>query len=349
MTAIEIRGLEFGYGGPPVLRGVDLALGAGEVLAVIGPSGCGKTTLLRLLAGFERPAAGEIVLDGTTVTSRRVHVAPHLRRVGIVPQEGALFPHLDVVGNIGFGLSKHDPGRDARIAELVALAGLEGLEHRLPRQLSGGQQQRVALARALAPRPAVVLLDEPFASLDPQTRLVVRDQVVAMLAREGVTVVLVTHDRAEALTMADQVAVLVGGAVAQCGPPFEVYDAPVDAGVARLLGDAALLPARPLPDGRVETALGIHDVASRRVPGPGHGPVAALVRPEQVAPDADGVRAAVRSVDLTGSGTTLDLELADRTRLRCWMPRARVRPGETLRIAVVGGVHLLPAEEGPAT
>ncbi len=275
MTSVEVRGLSFGYDVEPVLRDVDVCTPDGTLLAVVGSSGCGKTTLLRVLAGFERPWAGEVRLGGEVVVGPGVDVALHRRRVGIVPQEGALFPHLSVADNVGFALARRDPGRAARVAELLVLAGLQGLGDRYPRELFGGQQQRVALARALAPRPRVVLLDEPFAALDPATRRGVRVAVREVLAEEGATAVLVTHDREEALSMADRVAVLDAGRVLQVGGPTEVYDAPVDAVVAALLGEVNLLP--------VDAPLVLSGGA-----GHGSGGGRAVVRPEQVAVAPDG-------------------------------------------------------------
>ncbi|WP_110182791.1 ABC transporter ATP-binding protein [Nocardioides solisilvae] len=346
MSSIEVSGLRFGYGSTAVLDGLDFHAEAGDLVAVIGASGCGKTTLLRLVAGLERPDAGIVTLDGVVVDAPGVHVQPHLRRVGLVPQEGALFPHLDVAANIGFGLPRRGPERRARIEELLELAGLQGLGGRMPRELSGGQQQRVALARSLAPRPRVVLLDEPFGPLDAQTRVAVRTEVSEMLRQEKTTGVLVTHDRAEALTMADQVAVMVDGRVLQHGRPFDVYDAPVDHRAARLLGPGTFLPGEPSGPHRVRTALGDLEVRSVAPGATTAGEVTALVRPEQVVPDPDGVAALVRTVDFTGAGVSVGLELPDGRQLRAWVTRVRPHAGETLTVTVRGGVHLVPAPPG---
>lgn len=342
MTSIEVSGLRFGYGPTAVLDGLDFRADAGDLVAVIGASGCGKTTLLRLIAGLERPAAGTVTLDGTVVDGPGVHVQPHRRNVGLVPQEGALFPHLDVAANIGFGLHRRDPGRQARIGELLELAGLEGLGHRLPRELSGGQQQRVALARSLAPRPRVVLLDEPFGSLDAQTRVAVRTEVAQMLSQEKTTGVLVTHDRAEALTLAERVAVMVRGRVVQDGRPFDVYDNPTDHEVARLLGPATFLPGVAVGPHLVRTALGEHEVRSVAPGATGSGPVTVLLRPEQVVPSATGVPARVRTVDFTGAGVDVGLDLEDGSRLDAWVTRLRPHVGDSLTVGVSGGVHVLP-------
>ena len=234
LLALEVAGLRHAYDRDEVLHGVDLRAETGSIVAVLGPSGCGKTTLLRLVAGFERPTAGSIHLGGQPVTGAGTFVAPERRRVGIVPQEGALFPHLDVAGNVGFGLTRSVRRDDVggrsgadrpsdRTAECLALVGMSGFERRRPAELSGGQQQRVAIARALAPRPTVILLDEPFSSLDAGLRAGVRIEVTAAIRHDGATALVVTHDRAEALSMADRVVVLLDGRVAQVGTPEEVY------------------------------------------------------------------------------------------------------------------------------
>src|SRR5580698_1872305 len=212
---MRVTGLHKAFGTHPVLTGLDLEVPEGSLTAILGPSGSGKTTLLRLLAGFDRADRGEIVIGGTVVDDDRTHVPPERRRIGYVPQEGSLFPHLTVAANVAFGLSRK--GRRFGEAEsLLAAVGLEGLGKRYPHQLSGGQQQRVALARALAIEPAVVLMDEPFASLDAHLRASVRADVQRIFHEAGTTAILVTHDQDEALSVADLVAVLRDGRIAQC-------------------------------------------------------------------------------------------------------------------------------------
>src|SRR5580692_5618650 len=231
MTQLVVTGLHKAFGDHPVLTGLDLEVPAGSLTAILGPSGSGKTTLLRVLAGFERGDAGTVTIGGSVVDGPDAHLAPERRQIGYVPQEGSLFPHLTVAANIGFGL----PARQRKgpaIAELLDAVGLAGLGERYPHQLSGGQQQRVALARALAIRPRVVLLDEPFSSLDAGLRASVRGDVRAVLRERGTTAVLVTHDQDEALSFADRVAVLREGRIVQEGNPDEVYRQPADAGVA---------------------------------------------------------------------------------------------------------------------
>ena len=228
--------------GKPVLQGVNLSVPAGTLVAVLGLSGCGKTTLLRAIAGFERAQRGRIALGTRTLDDGRRYVPPERRGIGYVPQEGALFPNLNVRANVAFGLSRAER-RTSIVDELLELVGLMPLARRFPHQLSGGEQQRVALARALARRPEVILLDEPFSSLDASLRVTVREEVSALLRRQGATTMLVTHDQEEALSLADTVAVLRDGVIVQQGTPAELYSRPVDARLAGFLGEANLLEA----------------------------------------------------------------------------------------------------------
>ena len=244
MSALRVDGLCKSFGAQQVLKGVDLAVADGAFTAVLGPSGCGKTTLLRIIAGFEQAAGGTVKIGDAVVDDSHGHPVPSARRrVGYVAQEGGLFPHLSVAANVGFGLrDRHN--RRARVAELLDFVDLPGLGSRRPDELSGGQQQRVALARALAPEPRLVLLDEPFASLDATLRVSLREDVVRLLRSTGATVVLVTHDQDEALSLGDQVAVMREGRFVQIGRPSDVYAAPVDAEAAAFLGEANLVPGR---------------------------------------------------------------------------------------------------------
>jgi iron(III) transport system ATP-binding protein len=273
-AGIRVAGVSKSFGPVGVLHDVHLEVAPGSLTAVLGRSGCGKTTLLRIIAGFVAPDAGTVALDGRPV----VDLPPERRRVGYVSQEGSLFPHLDVAGNVGFGLPRRLRRARHRVDELLELVGLEpGLADRYPHQLSGGQQQRVALARALAPGPRAVLLDEPFAALDAELRESTRRAVAAALEHAGTTAVLVTHDQGEALSMAGQVAVLSEGRVVQVAPPAELYRQPADAEVAAFVGDAVLLPAT-VRDGHADSVLGSHPVSGRPEPGP----TTVLVRPEQI-------------------------------------------------------------------
>ena len=296
MTLLAVAGLDKRFGAHQVLAGLDLDVPAGSLTAILGPSGSGKTTLLRILAGFEHADAGTVRIGSAIADGPGVFLPPERRRIGYVPQEGSLFPHLTVAANVAFGLSRRKFGRarrGQRSAELLEAVGLAGLDRRYPHQLSGGQQQRVALARALAIAPEVVLLDEPFASLDAHLRASVRADVQQLLKETGTTTVLVTHDQDEALSTADRVAVLRDGAIAQCAAPQELYCRPVDADMARFIGEANLIPG-VLNGSSVQTLLGVLAVTGADPADPGgaappangngtgHRPAMVLIRPEQV-------------------------------------------------------------------
>jgi iron(III) transport system ATP-binding protein len=279
-TALRTLALSKRYGEVVAVDEVDLRVRRGEFMGVLGPSGCGKTTLLRLVAGFERPDGGGIEIDGRVVAGPRRHVPPEGRRIGMVFQESALFPHLDVAGNIGFGLARR--GRDARVAELVALVGLAGLQRRMPHELSGGQQQRVALARALAPDPALILLDEPFSSLDATLRAQLRGEVREILRAAGATTVFVTHDQSEALEISDRVAVMRAGRIEQVSTPDELYLRPVNRFVAGFVGEANLLPGEMIR-GEVQTLVGRFRAPNGSQAGlPDGARAEVLLRPEQL-------------------------------------------------------------------
>ena len=301
MTSLTVEGLTKSFRDTPVLRGIDLHVEPGALTAILGASGAGKTTLLRVIAGFEAADQGTVRLDGTVVDDGRRRLPPERRRIGYVPQDGALFPHLTVRANAAFSLprrERHGPRPD----EILHLVGLDGLGHRFPHQLSGGQQQRVAIARALASRPRLVLLDEPFASLDAALRTSVRADVLGVLRSTGTTAVLVTHDQDEALSAADYVAVMRDGLITQAGAPREIYQYPADPWTATFVGTANLLPGRPASGEEVDTVLGRHQL--HPVPGsPGHpaappdaGPadITVLIRPEQIrlVPPRPGIGAA---------------------------------------------------------
>ena len=253
-AGLTISGLYKGFGSHPVLTGLALTVPAGSLTAILGPSGSGKTTLLRLLAGFDRPDRGTVTIGERLVDGEGTHVHPEHRRIGYVPQEGGLFPHLTVAGNVGFGVPR--ARRSGRVQELLELVGLADLARRYPHQLSGGQQQRVALARALAIEPDVVLLDEPFASLDAHMRATVREEVQRILSATNTTTLLVTHDQDEALSLADYVAVLRSGRIAQHATPQNLYARPIDDELARFVGEANLLEGT-LEGASVQTPLGL--------------------------------------------------------------------------------------------
>ncbi|MBN9232320.1 MULTISPECIES: ABC transporter ATP-binding protein [Phyllobacteriaceae] len=278
MSFLEITSLAKSYGPVAAVAGIDLTVAAGSRTAIVGPSGCGKTTLLRLIAGFETPDAGRIALAGQTLANGGTAVPAHLRGIGLVAQDGALFPHLSIAGNIGFGMDKHEAKRDERIAELAYIVGLDkGVLKRRPHQLSGGQQQRVALARAMAMKPRLMLLDEPFSALDTGLRASMRKAVAEMLESAGITTILVTHDQAEALSFADQVAVMREGRFSQIGTPRDLYLKPKDRMVAEFLGDTIVLSAK-IGGGFAETRLGRIAVDGKER----HDLARIMLRPEQV-------------------------------------------------------------------
>lgn len=291
MSTLHLQGVDKSFGPTRVLRALDLEVPEGAVVAVLGRSGSGKTTLLRLIAGTERADGGRIAIGDRPVDDGREFVPPERRRVGYVAQEGALFPHLSVAKNVAFGLRRSERA-SGRVEELLAMVNLSELAGRFPHELSGGQQQRVALARALAPRPKVVLLDEPFSALDAGLRASLRAEVMQILRSAQITTVLVTHDQEEALSVADLLGVMMAGQIRQLARPDEIYAHPADPEIANFLGEANLFEGRAR-GGQLETALGELSL----LPGcqPGEGEVVALVRPEQialepaVAPDASGL------------------------------------------------------------
>jgi len=305
---VRVAGLCKSFSTQPVLRGVDLDVPVGSFTAILGPSGSGKTTLLRILAGFDRMDAGSVVIGGQVMEDGRRFVRPQRRGIGYVPQEGALFPHLTVADNVGFGV----PRRERKgMAHLVEMVGLTGLERRYPHQLSGGQQQRVALARALAIQPKVVLLDEPFSSLDASLRDGVRRDVAHILAEANATTILVTHDQDEALGLADQIAVLNEGCIVATADPRSLYGDPSDLAAAVLIGDANVMAAE-MRGGRASSVLGTVDVAPQA--GTREGSVQLLLRPEQlvlhVEPEDGRVKATVVEMQYHGHDALVRVAIA---------------------------------------
>jgi len=345
MTALEVAGLNAAYGDRRVLRDVDLVVQDG-VTSILGPSGCGKTTLLRVIAGFVAPTSGTVRVADRQVVGGKRSVPPQRRALGYVPQEGALFPHLSVAANIAFGLPRSQRraahGRVAEVLDLVELPA--SLLDRPPHELSGGQQQRVALARALAPSPGLVLLDEPFSSLDAGLREETGRAVVRALRATGAAALIVTHDQGEALSLADQVAVMRDGRFLQVAAPNEVYLSPADWQVAKFLGHAALLPGEAA-GGTVMCALGCLTLATPSVAGP----VRVAVRGEQVqvlGPDGTGTLATVLDVSFFGHDASIRVELASGERLAARTPAGLVpAPGDRVRVQVVGDVAVFPVDE----
>lgn len=317
VPAIECLGLFDTYGDTVALDDFSLVVEQGEVLSLVGPSGCGKTTALRAIAGFEPPDAGSVSIGGRTVFSDGVDVAPEKRRVGMVFQDYALFPHMSVADNVGYGVTEED--RVERVAEVLDLVGLIGMDDRLPSELSGGEQQRVALARALAPRPEVVLLDEPFSNLDAPQRDRTRRDVRRILRDAGTTAVFVTHDQSEALAIADTVAVMRDGHVAQVGSPLDVYQQPSDPWVASFLGESLTI------EGVAGEGLAKTDLGDFPVDGSVEGPVQVIIRPEWItATPAVNGEATVIDLEYYGHDQMLLLELPDGRRVQSRVGRRPV-------------------------
>jgi iron(III) transport system ATP-binding protein len=281
--AIHLRGAAKAYGSVQAVRPTELEVRPGEIFAVLGPSGCGKTTLLRMIAGFERPDAGEVLVGGRRMAGPGEWVPPERRRIGMVFQDYALFPHLSVERNVRFGLPRKAPA--GRVQFALELVGLQHKAARYPHELSGGERQRVALARALAPEPAVVLLDEPFSSLDATLRAGLRREVELILREAETSAVFVTHDQEEALSLADRIAVMREGEVVQVGTPEEVYYRPADRWTAQFVGEVNLMQGVADEVG-IATELGFFDLAAPAGPGI----VRVAIRPEQLElrPDEQG-------------------------------------------------------------
>ena len=348
LPAVEVRGVTKRFGANTAVDNVSITLEHGEYLTLVGPSGCGKSTLLRMIAGLMEPDAGEIVLGGKSVSSAGSWVPPEDRAVGLVFQENTLFPHLSVAGNIGFGLGRRSKSETAkRVAEVLELVELPNHGNRFPHELSGGERQRVALARALAPEPTVLLLDEPFANLDPNLRSQVRTHTVEILRKAGASALFVTHDQQEAMSVGDRVAVMGKGRVEQIGPPKAVFHLPQSHFVASSLGEAYFLPATYSGNGSLHTEAGPctcpHDLPGNQME--------IMVRPHDVTfvvdPDGDS---SVTSVEFQGAFLLYEVQLPSGRRLRCLLPHTlEVDPGTRVRVRLEHGhvpvVLPVPANE----
>ncbi len=340
MADLVAAGITKSFGRTLVLADVDLRVASGTLTALLGASGSGKTTLLRLICGFERPDAGSIDLDGRPVAGPRLHLPAERRRIGYVAQDGALFPHLSVADNVAFGLPRRERTA-ATVDRLLALVGLRATYAvRRPHQLSGGEQQRVALARALAAQPRIVLLDEPFSSLDAALRGETRQAVADAIAQTRATALLVTHDQGEALSMGAQVAVLRDGRMLQVGTPEAVYRRPNDVDLARFLGEAVVLPGESAA-GRVTCALGDLPLAA----GMPSGAVEVMIRPEQIRLLAEnepgGLPAEVGGATFFGHDARVALVSLDpaSTRFTTRLPgHVPAKAGDRVRFAVAGEV-----------
>ncbi len=337
-AAITIDDLTVAYDGPEILRSVSLEVPPGQQVALLGPSGCGKTTLLRALAGLERPQSGSIHLDGTLVAGPGVHVPPEKRRIGLVFQDWALFPHLSVAQNVAYGLPRGERRRrgprSKTVDDTLEMVGLGGMADRAPHTLSGGQQQRVALARALAPEPHVLLLDEPFSNLDASLRTEIRSEVHRLLTRLAVTAVFVTHDQDEAFVLGDRVAVMRDGVIVQRGTPAELYSRPVDTWVASFVGEANLIPGI-LSGDAADTPIGRLPVNSSRPTPPTSGDVDVLVRPEDLDLSPTGTDL-IDSVEYYGHDTTYEV-LVGTHRFRVRQPSVpRFERGDSVGVTFIG-------------
>jgi iron(III) transport system ATP-binding protein len=351
VSVLELLGISKFYGSVRAVEDVALVVPAGGRAAIVGPSGSGKTTLLRLIAGFEQPSAGCILLDQQIVANKTGGVPAYLRRVGYLPQDGGLFPHLSVADNIGFGVGARSAQRSKRVAELMEMVALDpAIGSRWPHELSGGQQQRVALARALSQRPRLMLLDEPFSALDTGLRAATREAIGDLLTHVGATTILVTHDQVEALSFADQIAVIRDGRLAQVGAGTELYLRPRDELTARFLGEAVLLPAQ-LGGGVADCVLGRIAVDDASYEGRGR----ILLRPENLqfsavdSGNSDEVRWQVERVDFEGFSSLITISAIGTTSLdgprsltvRGLSTRA-LELGAKIKITVVGRAHRMP-------
>ncbi|MGE7957498.1 ABC transporter ATP-binding protein [Pseudomonas sp. NPDC089530] len=345
MNALELNAICKSFGAQRVLDHIDLSVPAGSRTVIVGPSGSGKTTLLRLIAGFEFPDSGSLSLNGQPLFDSTHEVPAHQRLIGYVPQDGALFPHMTVAANIGFGLAAKGSARQERIAELLDSVALPAeMALRWPHELSGGQQQRVALARALAQRPRLMLLDEPFSALDTGLRAAMRKMVARLLSDAGITAILVTHDQGEALSFADQLAVMRDGRLVQCGHPIELYQHPRDEQTALFLGDAVLLPAS-IEAGWAHCDLGRIPVNSQAT----HQTARIMLRPEQLQlapfePDASGCHGQVIERDFAGNTCTLTVELHAATGRPLLVRSSGLQApaaGSAVRLLTVGHAHVL--------
>ena len=320
----------YGDAEPPAVDGLSLTLERGETLVLLGPSGCGKTTTLRLIAGFERPDTGRVVIGDRVMADadgRAPFVPPEERGVGIVFQDYALFPHLTVAENVAFGLhTLARASREGRVREILGLVGLDDFAGRYPHELSGGQQQRVAVGRALAPAPALILLDEPFSNLDADLRTQMRDDVQAILRAAGTTAIFVTHDQDEAFTLADHVGVLCRGRLEQLGPPELVYHRPATPFVAEFVGAADFVPGLVTTRG-IETELGIFPNVEGRAPGER---VTVMIRPDDVSfvPREDGEAVILRR-DFRGSVSLYGLGLSSGRRIHSFQLSSATFPAGT--------------------
>jgi iron(III) transport system ATP-binding protein len=318
---LEATGLRHGYNGHRVLDGFSIALERGKIGCVLGPSGCGKTTALRCIAGFERISSGRIAVNGEEVSRPDRTVPPEQRRVGMVFQDYALFPHLTVADNIGFGLRLLDAAaRARRVGEMLEVIGMAAAAGSYPHELSGGQQQRVALARALAPRPQLILLDEPFSNLDVDLRERLGLEVRDILKQQDMTAILVTHDQQDSFAIADEIGIMKSGRIEQWGSPYDLYHRPATRFVADFVGQGAFLPGVVLPDNRIQIELGMFQSGTRRDWAQG-ATVDVLLRPDDILhDDASPLQARVLHKAFRGAEFLYTLQLPGGGRVLSLVP-----------------------------
>jgi iron(III) transport system ATP-binding protein len=355
MAELRCEQISASYGRGPVLSGVDLVVANGTLTAILGASGSGKTTLLRVVMGFIPQQHGAITVGETVVAQAdHVHLPPEKRSIGYVAQEGALYPHLSVAENVSFGLPRRERKASGRIGEVLELVGLSaGYAARRPHELSGGEQRRVALARALAPRPPLVLLDEPFSGLDAALRMETRAAVVRALAAHGTTAVMVTHDQAEALSMGREVGVLQAGRLVQTAPPAVLYRTPANLDVARFVGEAVVVAGHATA-GIVSCVLGEIPMIDSQIAGP----VQTMIRPEQIrilrartgssGTTVGAIATAIASA-FYGPDTVIQLQLdgVDGAISARTLGRDAPQPGERVELAVAGPVMVYPTGDSP--
>jgi iron(III) transport system ATP-binding protein len=343
MTSLEIRDLTVELADQVILRNLDLTISSGSFAAILGPSGCGKTTLLRSIAGLITPKGGAIRFGKQLVSVSSLVLPPHKRNIGYVPQEGGLFPHLSVEDNVSFALAKKMPRkeRDGLVAELLDLVGMPSYQKRLPQELSGGQQTRIALARALAMKPAMILLDEPFAALDQTLRAEISQEVVALLKTSKTTSIMVTHDREDALVSADIIALMRDGQVVQSGNPSEVYLKPISAEAAESTGDILTLPANKMAKDQFASPLNTPVAQLEERSGFERGQI--LVRPEEISlslePSEKRVSAKISKINYYGHDALVELSFAGLSQI------VKARITDTKGLAV--GRDVFVSHKGP--
>lgn len=344
MNAVEISGVSAGYGGEPVIKEIDLTVDSQQLLAILGRSGSGKSTLVKTITGFIQPSCGKIFLNGVQVAGPEVFVPPELRNIGLVPQEGALFPHLSVAQNVEFGIGK-ESGKDLRVQELLELVDLRELARARPQELSGGQQQRVSLARALARRPSVILLDEPFNALDATLRDHVRADIAEILSHTSTTAILVTHDQDEALSTANSIALMDLGRILACGSPQSLYQSPNSIPAARLLGPINEIPGTVASEHIADTEFGEMAFDTHELTEVGtRGTV--LTRPESIDFGDQGTSALVESIRFHGHQEMVTVITQSGLRLKVRDEQSVLTHiGDTVQLVFNGANTFIPASE----